>query len=277
MGENMLMKLHEGMVILYAASVLMYFYDFLQTNRKMKRIGFLLLCCVWFLQTVLFIFNMYETGRFPIFTLADGLYFYSWVLITCSIILNIFVKVEFIIFFTSVLGFMTIVIYTFAPSHWGSPALAEKLASELLLVHITASLVAYALFSLSFLFSLLYIVQYHLLKRKKWGRQLIRANDLVKLEQVAYTLNLLGMPVFSIGVILGLQRLYLKMPEIGFFDWKIIGSFFVIITYACFIYLKTRKEMFGKNLALWNIASFLIVWINFFLLGRLSDFHFWLS
>ncbi|MEL4030502.1 cytochrome C assembly protein, partial [Caldifermentibacillus hisashii] len=83
--------------------------------------------------------------------------------------------------------------------------------------------------------------------------------------------------VFSIGVILGLQRLYLKMPEIGFFDWKIIGSFFVIIMYACFIYLKTRKEMFGKNLALWNIASFLIVWINFFLLGRLSDFHFWLS
>lgn len=277
MGENLFMKLHEGMVILYAASVLLYYYDFLQNNHKVKRTALFFLCLVWLMQTILLVFNIYKTGRFPILTLAEGLYFYSWILITCSIILNVFVKVEFIIFFTSVLGFGTILIYSFAPTRWGSSILADKLASDLLFVHITASLVAYALFSLSFLFSLLYIVQYELLKQKKWGMKLIRINDLFKLEQLSYALNLCGMPILTIGVILGLQWLYLKLPEIGFFDWKIIGSFLVIVMYMSFIYFRRKKEMAGKKLALWNTAAFLIVLINFFLFGRFSNFHFWLT
>ncbi|WP_033828272.1 cytochrome c biogenesis protein CcsA [Bacillus andreraoultii] len=277
MGESILLKLHEGMVIFYAASVFLYYFDFLHHNERIKKVAFRLLWIVWLLQTSLFVLTIFELERFPVLTLAEGLYFYSWLLITCSLILNIFMKIEFIVFFTSVLGFAIIIIYTFAPIHWGLPALAQKLASELLFIHITLSFVAYVLFSISFIFSLLYIFQYQLLKKKKWGKWLFRITDLEKIEQLTCRLNIIGIPFIAIGVILGLQWLYLKLPGTSFFDWKIIGSLLVIMMYSTQIYMKTRKIIYGKKFALWNIASFFILLINFFLLSRLSDFHFWLT
>lgn len=277
MGESILLKLHEGMVIFYAASVFLYYLDFLHHNERIKKVAFRLLWFVWLLQTSLFILYIFELERFPVLTLAEGLYFYSWLLITCSLILNFFMKIEFIVFFTSVLGFATIIIYTFAPIHWGLPALAQKLASELLFIHITLSFVAYVFFSISFLFSLLYIFQYKLLKKKKLGKWFFRITDLEKIEQLSFRLNIIGVPFIAIGVILGLQWFYLKLPGTSFLDWKIIGSLLIIIMYSSLIYMKTRKIMYGKKLALWNIAAFFIVLINFFLLSRLSAFHFWLT
>ncbi|MCU9614038.1 cytochrome c biogenesis protein [Caldibacillus lycopersici] len=275
MGEQILAKMHEGIVLLYAFSVLLYFVDFLHHNRKANRIAFWLLSIVWLLQTFFLLFYMYDKGRFPILTLSEGLYFYVWVLITLSLAINRFLRVDFFVFFTNVLAFLLLVIYTFAPFHWQSNVLAEKLASELLIIHIIISLLAYGAFTLSFIFSLLYLIQYDLLKQKKWGKRLIRIGNLAKLEQLAYILNVIGVPLLLSGVILGLQWAYIKIPDLVFYDWKIIGSCFVLIVYGIYLYMKIRKEMMGRNLAFLNIAAFLIVLINFFLLGKLSLFHIW--
>ena len=56
---------------------------------------------------------------------------------------------------------------------------------------------------------------------------------------------------------------------------KIIGSFIVLIAYSLYLYLKNRKQIYGRTLAYINIGSFLIVLINFFLFGSLSSFHIW--
>ena len=220
---------------------------------------------------------MLKMGRFPVLTLFEGLYFYAWVLITFSLVINRLLKVDFIVFFTNVIGFMIMVMHAFAPD----PVVlggfsAEQLVSELLFIHITVAILSYGAFSLSFVFSLLYLLQYNLLKQKKWGKRLVRISDLSKLEHLSYVLNVIGIPLIIIGIILGSRWAYLTLPNVFWFDAKVIGSVFVMIMYCVYLYLRISKGVTGKSLAMWNMAAFLIVLINFFLIGNFSTFHMWM-
>lgn len=276
MMDNLMTRLHELTVVLYALSVLLYFIDFLHHNRRANRTAFWLLSFVWILQSVSLYVYMIHVGRFPVLTIFEGLYFYVWVLITLSLVVNRLLRVDFIVFFTNVIGFMFLVIHTFAPEQFESTVKAQQLMSELLLIHITVAILSYGAFSLSFVFSLLYLLQYNLLKRKKWIKRLWRITDLSKLEHMSYILSVIGVPMLLIGVILGTQWAYLKLPNISWLDPKIIGSVFVLAVYCVYLYLRIRRGVAGKTLALWNIAAFLILLINFFLIGNISTFHIWL-
>lgn len=277
MFDIQMSRLHELTVVLYAFSVLLYFFDFIHHNRKANRIAFWLLAFVWFLQTAFLLWYMVITGRFPVLTIFEGLYFYAWILITLSLGINRLLRMDFIVFFTNILGFIVMAIHTFAPVQYESHLIGQKLISELLLIHITMAILSYGAFSLSFVFSLLYLIQYDLLKRKKWGKRLLRLADLNKLEYLSYVLAVIGVPILMLSLILGLQWVFLKVPGVHWYDSKVIGSFIVLIAYSVYLYLRVVKNLAGKSLALWNIASFLIVLINFFLVGQLSSFHFWYS
>jgi HemX protein len=275
MGDLFITRLHEMTIVVYAASVLLYFIDFLNSNRRANQTAFWLLAFVWVFQTVFLFYYMVDTGRFPVLTLFEGLYFYAWVLVTLSLAINKLLKVDFIVFFTNVLGFIIMAIHTFAPVHYDSNVMSEQLVSELLLIHITMAIMSYGAFSISFVFSLLYLIQYDLLKRKKWGKLLWRISDLTRLDYWSYILNVIGVPMLILSLILGLQWAWIKVPDLEWYDAKLIGSFIVLAVYSIYLYLRVAKEVFGKSLALLNIASFLIVLINFFLFGKLSSFHFW--
>lgn len=275
MLEFHMTRLHELTVVIYAFSVLLYFFDFLNHNRKANRIAFWLLAFVWVLQTFFLSYYMIKTGKFPVLTIFEGLYFYAWVLVTLSLGINRLLKVDFIVFFTNILGFIVIVIHTFAPIQYDSHVIGKQLMSELLLIHITMAILSYGAFSLSFIFSLLYLIQYDLLKRKKWGARLLRLADLNMLERSSYILVVIGVPMLILSLILGLQWAFLKVPGMPWYDMKIIGSFILLAAYSVFLYLRIGKNITGKQLAIWNAASFLIVLINFFFFGQLSSFHFW--
>jgi len=275
MVEMNVMRLHEFTVILYALSVLLYFIDFLHNNRRVNMFAFWLLAFVWIIQSIFLLTRLISTGRLPILSMIEGLYFYAWVLITLSLILNKFLRVDFIVFFTNLLGFFIMALYTFAPGQHGSSAVESQLISELLMIHITMAILSYGAFSLSFVFSILYLIQYKLLKQKKWGKRLLRLDDLSKLDHMSYVLNLIGVPMLLLSLILGLLWAYIKVENFYFYDAKVIGSFFVLVIYAWYLYKRVVQKLQGKAIANWNIGAFLLLLVNFFLFGSLSSFHFW--
>ncbi|MGD6832029.1 cytochrome c biogenesis protein [Sutcliffiella halmapala] len=276
MLEMTIARLYEFTIILYALSVLLYFIDYLHNNRKANKTAFWLLAIVWVLQTIFLFLRMIDTGRFPILTIYEGMYFYTWVLITFSLIINRILRVDFIVFFTNVIGFLVMALHTFTPIQHESQVVAQALVSELLIIHITMAILSYGAFSLSFVFSLLYILQYNLLKRKKWGKRLLRIQDLSKLDQMSYVLNVIGVPMLLLSLILGSIWASVKLSEFVWYDAKVLGSFLVIAGYSYYFYQRLAKGITGKAIANWNIVAFLVILINFFLLSRLSNFHFWI-
>ncbi|QPC47077.1 cytochrome c biogenesis protein [Mangrovibacillus cuniculi] len=277
MLDELLARLHEGMVILYALCILLYFIDFVQNDQKVNRIAFWLLAIVWVLQSSFLALYMIDTGRFPVLTIFEGLYFYAWVLVTLSLAINRMLRVDFTVFFTNILGFVIMVIHTFAPVQVHSEAISEFLRSELLVIHVTMAFISYGAFTLSFVFSLLYLIQYKWLKEKRWNKRLQRLTDLQRLETLSYWSTIIGVPMLLLSLILGLQWSVISLDGVPWFDSKIIGSFFVLLLYGWIIYLRLRKGIFGKRLAMWNSAAFLFVLINFLTTSRLSTFHVWYS
>lgn len=95
--ELLMTRLHEATVLLYAISMLLYFIDFLNNNQKANRVAFWLLYCLGAANNFLFLYVL-KTGRFPVLTIFEGLYFYAWVLISLSLIINRLLRVDFTVF-----------------------------------------------------------------------------------------------------------------------------------------------------------------------------------
>jgi HemX protein len=276
MADFTMTRLHEIMVVLYAISLVLYFIDYLNKDRIAHRTAFWILSIVYFLQTGFLVQYFLEMKRIPILTLFEGIYFYAWLLITLSILLHIFYKVGHSVFFLNVLGFIFMTIHTFAPTQIEQSPIGETLITELLFIHVTFAILSYAAFAMSFVFAVLYILLYSILKEKKWSKQFGRFPSLHNAVTGIKVSIIIGIPLLFISLVLGMQFAHTSLEEWSFLDMKIIGSFLLLIIYGSVLFLRERGRLKGNDFAWVNIFAFLFVIINFFLGSKLSNFHLWL-
>lgn len=262
-------------IILYSLSLLAYFIDFVRHNRKAHQIAFWLLSIVWLLQTVFFLLRMRQFNRLPIVTEFEGLFFYAWVVVTFSLVINKYFKNELFVFFTNIVGFIIMAFSLFMPTADIPDSLNQLLLSELSILHIALILISYSAFTLAFVFSLMYVIQHYMLKKKLWGKRLIRFSSLSRLDQLTFIMSLIGFPIFFIGIILGFVWFSIQFNYLPLFDAKIISSLIIVIAYGIYFYLRGVKSQRGYNIVLLNVACFLLVLINYFLSSNFSHFHIW--
>ncbi|MFD1018935.1 cytochrome c biogenesis protein [Thalassobacillus hwangdonensis] len=265
---------YELIIILYALSVFGYFIDFIQHNRKVNKIAFWLLSLVWTLQTFFLLSQVFVKDNFPVMTVYDGLFFYAWILITFSLIINRLFMVDFLVFFTNLVGFFVMVLHITTKAQSELVKNGVRLVDELLITHISMALISYGFFTFSFIFSLLYLLQYRFLKKKQWNQKLRRIGDLDKLDSFAYIAVTIGVPLLTMGIILGVIWAYSSGDEFYWYDSKTLGSLLVLGVYIIFLFLRIVKGYQGRAIALYNTAAFLFLLVNFFLFGSLSNFHF---
>lgn len=276
MADITMSRLHEWMLVLYAISLVFYFIDYLNKDKIAHRSAFGVLFIVYMMQTVFLVMSIVENKRFPILSLFEGVYFYAWLLITMSILLHLFYKVGYAVFFLNVIGFIFMTIHTFASKQVKQSSIGEALISELLFIHISFAILSYVAFAMAFVFAILYLLLYKILKQKKWSKQSTR---LPSLHQTAVGMKvgiITGIPFLLISLILGMQWAYIVFDEVPFFDMKIFGSFFLLILYSLVLFLLQKGRLRGNNLAWVNVFAFLFVLINFFLGSTLSGFHLWI-
>lgn len=267
-------RLYELMVILYAIGIVFYFIDYLYKYVKARRVAFWFVCIAWAMQSMFFILFIIETKRFPILSLFEGIYFYAWLLTTLSIVLHCIARVDMPVFFVNVLSFVFVTIHLFAPTEKVQP-MVDSLVSEMLVIHISFSIMSYAAFSLSFVFSILYLILYRILKQKKahplWSR-------LPSLQQTSSWMSnsmLVGVPLLFISLILGLEWALMTLDRLSIFDIKIIGSFIITVIYLSILLLHRSGKLTGTSYAWIQIYAYLLTVVNFFLGNKMSNFHLW--
>lgn len=264
-------------IVLYSLSILGYFIDFLQHNRRVNQMAFWLLSIVWILQTIFFIFRALELERLPLFTPFEGLFFYAWLVVTLSLAINWYFRVDFLVFFTNVIGF-SMLIYSYVTYDRDVSTSLETIqmhASELLIIHIAIILLSYVAFTVSFACQLMYVIQHQMLKRKSWGRRMWRFASLSQLDTLSFTVILVAWPLFFIGLILGFIWGATQLTAVPFVDAKVLLSFVVLIVYAFYLYERVVKLTRGYSMSLLGIIGFLTVLINYLFSGKYSNFHMW--
>ena len=265
--------LYDLTIFLYAASVLFYLNDFLQSNRKAKRLAFGLFAVVWVLQTVFFVSQMVAKSYFPVITLFETLFFYSWVLVSLSLAIHYFFRIDLLVFFTNIIGFVVLIVSMFTPAN-PTPEVSGILTSELLLTHVTLAMFSYGAFSLSMIFSAVYLFLHKMLKGRKWTPLLRRLPSLGQLELYAYRMNMIGVSMLLLSIVLGIIWGKMVLPEKFLLDAKVVMSVLVLVTYCFWLYKRFRDTLQMSRLAIWNLLAFVLLLVNFFSTNT-STFHSW--
>ncbi|NIK11225.1 cytochrome C assembly family protein [Alkalibacillus almallahensis] len=266
-------RLYEIIVLLYGLSLTLYFYDFVERNRKANRFAFWLLLFVWILQTGLLFSNIYSNGFIAMFNGVEGLYFYAWLILLVSIVVNYFFKVDLVVFIVNLIGFSLMVLSILNIASSDATAATNYIISEILVSHIVLAFVAYTLYTLSFAFATLYLIQFYLLKRKRWRSLVKRIGNLAQLEKISFLLTVFATPLLLISLILGVLWAYTADDLFYWMDAKTVGSFVVIGIYSIILYIRVRHKLIGKKIAKWNVFAFLFLFCNYLILSMLSNFH----
>ncbi|MFC5447280.1 cytochrome C assembly family protein [Paenibacillus aestuarii] len=268
--------LFDAMIYMYALSLLFYFADFASANRNAKRMGTGLLLFVWVLQTAYLGVNLYGHLTEWAFSRSDVLFMFSWLIVTISLIVNRFFRIELFVFFVNVLGFAILALNVF-----GNPQLTPIKSSwnindELLFIHITLAIGSYAAFSIAAIFSGMYLFLHRMLKEKKFSQTVMRLPSLEKIEQYTYLAVIIGAPLLLLALSLGIVWVVLQGDRNLLYDPKVVNSFFVLAAYGFYLFQHHSMRISGNRLAAWNLAAFLIVVINFVISNFLSGFHDWI-
>lgn len=267
--------LYIMIILFYCMSVLGYFIDFMQNSQKVNRAAFWLLSIVWMLQLIFLITRYIQFDRLPIMTLFEGMFFYAWIIVTISLIINRIYRTDFLVFFINIIGFSVMSVSMLTPPGDVSERLADLFIFELLVIHVIVLMISYGVFTLGFAFSILYVLQHQMLKKKKWNNRMTRTGNLLTLQKSSYVSTLLGFPLMLTGLILGLVYTYVSMDTVPFTDIKVVSSFIVLVVYGVYLFYYKVKNRRGYQMALFHIGAFLVLLINYLLSSSFSQFHFW--
>lgn len=266
--------IYEFILFMYGLSLLTYTADLFKKNWRIKQAAFWLLLLTWLMHTAVLIGEIIQTNTLPIWTIVDILYVYSWLLIALGLIINHFFHIQFIEISVNLFTFFLMLLAITLDFKQQGIHHADYIVHEILVAHISFTVAAYVSFTISFLLSMMYLLQHQLLRKKKGFRWIWQFTDLKKLDTYSFTAILVGVPLLAIGLILGFVWAYTSGSEFYWMDLKTLGSMILLAIYVSSILLRWTQGYRGKPTSMLNTATFLVLLVNFFLFSVLSDFHF---
>lgn len=268
--------LYDMIIYMYALSLLFYFADFAYANRKAKQMGTGLLVFVWLLQAVYFLIHVVLASGDFIFSMMDTLFLFSWFMVSISLILQRKFKVELFVFFANVGGFAGLLMGLFGVSQEAPIMKIWNINDLLLFVHITSAVSGYAMFATSAVFSGMYLFLHRKLKGKQWSSTMKRLPSLHKIAQYTHVTVVIGTLLLIISLSMGFVWIVLEGRSEMFFDLKVINSMFALAAYLFYLLQHRWLRLPGNKLALWNIAAFVVIVMNFIVTNSYSQFHRWM-
>jgi HemX protein len=264
---------YDGILYIYALSLLFYFSDFVERNRRAKRMGTGLLIFVWVLQTGFLVHRIISHLDMTLMTLFEYLLVFSWLLITVSFVISRFFRIEFIVFFVNVIGFAVLTLNLFVI---GSGASLEiwQLARELLVIHVILMICAYVALTLSVIFSGMYMFLHGRLKGKQWSKSMQRLPSLDVINRFMLGTTLVGTPLLMLSLAVAVTSILTEGRYGLLLDLKVIISFVALALYIGIILQYRWFNGTGWKFAKWNLLCFTLMLVNL-LINKLSSFHGW--
>jgi HemX protein len=266
----------DAILYIYALGLLFYFSDFAKANRSAKRMGTGLLIFVWVLESFYLATHIFEHELLSAYTKTETLLLFAWAVLTLSLIINRFLRVELFVFIINIVGFAA-----FAFNVFGNPEMVPsrpgwEIDDELLFVHISLAVAAYAAFAVAAVFSGMYLFLHRRLKGKQWSPAVKRLPSLEKINTYAFRASISGIPLLVAALALGIVWVLLQGDAVLLLDAKVINSLVVLAAYLYYYLMRQFFQPAGNRLALWNLYAFGIVLLNLILTNYMSSFHHWL-
>lgn len=268
--------MYDAILYLYALSLLFFFSAAVGPKRSAKRMGTGLLAFVWLLQTVYLGYRMYVLHYVPVLTLFETLFLCVWLLVTVSLLMGWWMRVDMIVFLVNVAGFTILAVNVFSDPATSAGSKQWEAQDHLLFIHITLAISSYVAFLFSAIFSLMYLYMHRQLKGKMWSTLMTRFPSLDAIEYYTFRSVLIGTPLLILSLVLGMVKIGLEGNNHYLLDPKVFSTFFIMLAYVFYLVQRTTGNHPGYKLARWNLAAFALVVLNYVGLNFLSHFHQWI-
>lgn len=230
-----------------------------QANRwalVLVRVGFLIHTFFFFLETKA------EGSAFPVANFGEIMAFFSWSLAFVYLVLLAKVPSEsFGLILSPLLSLL--VIAGLLGVHSATTVPPSPL-NPYFALHLGTAFFAYASFTLSFTASVLYLIQYRELKRKRGGNFYQRLPSLEALESLIYQPMAWGS--FLLALAVGIGFLWAKSAFGTYWLWepKTVSTIGIIFFYVALVYFHYGRSSHGKRWVVMNLIAFGFVFFNFF-------------
>jgi ABC-type transport system involved in cytochrome c biogenesis permease subunit len=171
---------------------------------------------------------------------------------------------------------MPVVLAVFALSEAFNPATPVQVPAKgpLLALHITLNVLGYAAFALSFVLSLIYLVQNRLLKHHRFNRLVWRFPALEVLERMSRSSVTLGLGSLVVGVVFGLMWFNRLEGTYWNGDPKEIITVVILAVYAGYLWVGKSAAWRGARASVLCVVNFLVVLFSYSVVNLyLSGFH----
>jgi HemX protein len=207
---------------------------------------------------------------------VDPLLLYTWALISITLCISLFFQLDLFVFCAGLIGItvLAIHIFVFQTAELTAP---PGVISDLIMVHITLAITAYAAFSLAGICAMLYLISHYFLKRKKWNLLVRRLPSLDQLERFSIWLIAIGLLLLFISMILGAIWAYKTFGELHWTDIKVISSITVFLIYMILFAMAWKRWIATTKVAWCLLLALALIVINYFLSEVHISFHHWIS
>ena len=140
--------------------------------------------------------------------------------------------------------------------------------------HITLSILAYAAFALSFVLSLMFLVEERILRGHKLGTVVWRFPALELLERMSRSSVLIGLIAIVIGMLLGFVWVDRLRGGVWHYDWKYVVTLLVVVLYAAYLFVARTTAWRGARASKLCVFNFVLVVLSFTVVNvYLSCYH----
>ena len=262
----------------FIAAIVLYLLDSIwevgsifNSNRFSKRLADYFIIAGLSIHCAFLIIVSAQSGTLPISTLFESSTFYLSLIVLLSVILKFLYRLQSLTPFVMpiVTGF-SIAAVTLVKNDL---ALTANLKTFWLFAHIIPIFLGYASFTVSFIFSIMYLTMERQLKKKSFGPLFDSLPSLETLDALMWKTITMGFPLLTIGLVSG--TVWAKTTNIlgllWYLDPKVLLGSLTWLIYAAILHLRLGASFHGTKVAVVTIAGFVIVIFTFigpFLMGH---------
>jgi ABC-type transport system involved in cytochrome c biogenesis permease subunit len=257
---------------LYAASFLCYARILYSPHAWLGRVATLLLACGILAQYFALLERSRWTHTVPYDDLYGSMSLFAWLLGITYLGLEIFHRQQSVGAFVTLLLTVWTAVVGLAVPH--VPTAPPSVRGALFAFHVTLNTWAYAAFALSFVLSLIYLVQDWVLRSRKLSVTFWRFPALDVLDRMSRSSVYVGLLALVCGVIMGLVWEHRLSGGYSWGDPKVIVTLAIFAVYIAYLRLSRSTTWRGQRAAVLCASNFVIVLFSYtFVNLYLTRFH----
>ncbi len=257
--------------ICYAASLAGYVTFLGTARREFGRAATVLLAGGAALHYMALVARSSRQGMLTYNDLYGSLSLFAWLLAVTYLGLELFHRQRSVGAFV-----MPVVLVLFALSDAGNKLLLAPAPAggPLLALHITLDVWGYAAFALSFVLSLIYLIQNRLLRDRRLGTIVWRFPALEVLERMSRSSVVIGLALLAVGIGFGFQWMHRTGGQYWNGDPKEVITLVILAVYAGYLWIGRTAAWRGARASALCVFNFVFVMFSYSVVNLyLSNFH----